>query len=114
VLVHAAAINFPDVLIAANRSQVLSASLSSTSGSEFAGVVAALGRGVAGPAKGHGRHGRRRGRHRARRCARFSAPMRWSIDTPHERPCSRLTAEALERNWSGRRLHEVWDCDLRG
>lgn len=51
VRVHAAAVNYPDVLIAANRYQV-SAPLPFTPGSEFAGVVAGLGPGVAGPAVG--------------------------------------------------------------
>src|SRR4051812_33506895 len=51
VRVHAAAINFPDVLIVADRYQV-SAPVPFTPGSEFAGVVAALGRGVAGPPVG--------------------------------------------------------------
>ncbi|TQM11364.1 NADPH:quinone oxidoreductase family protein [Pseudonocardia kunmingensis] len=51
VRVHAAAVNYPDVLIAANRYQV-SAPLPFTCGSEFAGVVAALGPGVSGPAVG--------------------------------------------------------------
>jgi NADPH2:quinone reductase len=51
VRVHAAAVNYPDVLIAANRYQV-SAPLPFTPGSEFAGVVTALGPGVSGPAVG--------------------------------------------------------------
>ncbi|MEV7038490.1 NADPH:quinone oxidoreductase family protein [Amycolatopsis sp. NPDC051061] len=51
VRVHAAAVNYPDVLIAANRYQV-SAPLPFTPGSEFAGVIAALGPGVSGPAVG--------------------------------------------------------------
>jgi NADPH2:quinone reductase len=51
VRVHAAAVNYPDVLIAANRYQV-SAPLPFTPGSEFAGVVTALGPGVTGPAVG--------------------------------------------------------------
>lgn len=51
VRVHAAAVNFPDVLIAANQYQV-SAPLPFTPGSEFAGVIAALGPGVTGPPVG--------------------------------------------------------------
>lgn len=51
VRVHAAAVNYPDVLIAANQYQV-SAHLPFTPGSEFAGVVTALGPGVSGPAVG--------------------------------------------------------------
>lgn len=51
VRVHAAAVNFPDVLILGDRYQ-LSAAPPFTPGSEFAGVVAALGAGVAGPAVG--------------------------------------------------------------
>ncbi|MER6796467.1 NADPH:quinone oxidoreductase family protein, partial [Amycolatopsis mediterranei] len=51
VRVHAAAVNYPDVLIAANHYQV-SAPLPFTPGSEFAGVVTALGAGVTGPAVG--------------------------------------------------------------
>jgi NADPH2:quinone reductase len=51
VRVHAAAVNYPDVLIAANRYQV-SAPLPFTPGSEFAGVVTALGPGVTGPVVG--------------------------------------------------------------
>jgi NADPH2:quinone reductase len=51
VRVHAAAINFPDVLIIADRYQV-SAPVPFVPGSEFAGVVAALGPGVGGPAVG--------------------------------------------------------------
>jgi len=51
VRVHSAALNFPDVLILADRYQV-SVSPPFTPGSEFAGVVAALGEGVAGPAVG--------------------------------------------------------------
>jgi NADPH2:quinone reductase len=47
VRVHAAAVNYPDVLIAANRYQV-SVPLPFTPGSEFAGVIAALGPGVSG------------------------------------------------------------------
>ncbi|MET8978815.1 NADPH:quinone oxidoreductase family protein [Streptomyces sp. NPDC004539] len=49
--VHAAAVNFPDVLLVAGRYQV-PAPPPFTPGSEFAGVVAALGPGVAGPAVG--------------------------------------------------------------
>ena len=45
VAVRAASVNFPDVLIAANRYQV-SAPLPLIPGSEFSGVVAALGAGV--------------------------------------------------------------------
>ncbi|MEU6352729.1 NADPH:quinone oxidoreductase family protein [Streptomyces sp. NPDC047072] len=51
VRVHAAAVNFPDVLIVANRYQV-PAPLPFTPGSEFAGTVAALGPGVTGPPVG--------------------------------------------------------------
>jgi NADPH2:quinone reductase len=51
VQVHAAAVNYPDVLIAANRYQV-TVDLPFTPGSEFAGVVIALGPGVSGPAVG--------------------------------------------------------------
>ncbi|MER5754559.1 NADPH:quinone oxidoreductase family protein [Streptomyces sp. NPDC002088] len=51
VRVHAAAVNYPDVLVAADRYQV-SAPLPFTPGSEFAGVVAALGEGVTGPPVG--------------------------------------------------------------
>ncbi|MFE7792776.1 NADPH:quinone oxidoreductase family protein [Streptomyces sp. NPDC057460] len=51
VRVHAAAVNYPDVLVAADRYQV-SAPLPFTPGSEFAGVVAALGEGVSGPPVG--------------------------------------------------------------
>jgi len=51
VRVHAAAINFPDVLIVADRYQV-SAPAPFTPGSEFAGVVEALGPGVDGPPVG--------------------------------------------------------------
>ncbi|WP_284742363.1 NADPH:quinone oxidoreductase family protein [Amycolatopsis sp. RTGN1] len=51
VRVHTAAVNYPDVLIAANRYQV-SAPLPFIPGSEFAGVVTALGPGVPGPAVG--------------------------------------------------------------
>ncbi|MFE6489065.1 NADPH:quinone oxidoreductase family protein, partial [Streptomyces sp. NPDC057757] len=51
VRVHAAAVNFPDVLIVANRYQV-PAPPPFTPGSEFAGVVAALGAGVTGPPVG--------------------------------------------------------------
>lgn len=51
VRVHAAAVNYPDVLIAANRYQI-SAPLPFTPGSEFAGVVAARGEGVSEPAVG--------------------------------------------------------------
>ncbi|MGW0585301.1 alcohol dehydrogenase catalytic domain-containing protein, partial [Streptomyces sp. NPDC002920] len=51
VRVHAAAVNFPDVLLVADRYQV-PAPLPFTPGSEFAGVVAALGEGVSGPAVG--------------------------------------------------------------
>lgn len=51
VRVHAAAVNFPDVLIVADRYQV-SAPLPFTPGSEFAGVVAELGPGVSGPPVG--------------------------------------------------------------
>ncbi len=45
--VHAAAVNYPDVLIVADRYQV-SAPLPFTPGSEFAGVVRAVGDGVTG------------------------------------------------------------------
>ncbi|MGW3650149.1 NADPH:quinone oxidoreductase family protein [Streptomyces sp. NPDC000878] len=51
VRVHAAAVNFPDVLLVADRYQV-PAPLPFTPGSEFAGVVAALGPGVSGPPVG--------------------------------------------------------------
>lgn len=51
VRVHAAAVNYPDVLIAANGYQ-LSVPLPFTPGSEFAGVVTALGPGVSGPVVG--------------------------------------------------------------
>jgi NADPH:quinone reductase len=51
VRVHAAAVNFPDVLILADRYQV-SAAPPFTPGSEFAGVVEALGPGPDGPAVG--------------------------------------------------------------
>ncbi|MGR3867739.1 NADPH:quinone oxidoreductase family protein [Streptomyces graminifolii] len=51
VRVHAAAVNFPDVLIAANSYQV-PAPLPFTPGSEFAGVVAESGPGVTGPPVG--------------------------------------------------------------
>jgi NADPH2:quinone reductase len=51
VRVRAAAVNFPDVLILADRYQV-SAPVPFTPGSEFAGVVEALGPGVGGPAAG--------------------------------------------------------------
>ncbi|WP_405538835.1 NADPH:quinone oxidoreductase family protein [Streptomyces sp. NBC_00075] len=51
VHVHAAAVNFPDVLLVADRYQV-PAPLPFTPGSEFAGVVAALGPGVTGPPVG--------------------------------------------------------------
>jgi NADPH2:quinone reductase len=51
VRVRAAAVNFPDVLIVADRYQV-SAPVPFTPGSEFAGVVTALGAGVRGPAVG--------------------------------------------------------------
>lgn len=51
VRVHAAAVNYPDVLIVADRYQV-HAPLPFTPGSEFAGVVAALGPGVSGPVVG--------------------------------------------------------------
>ena len=51
VRVHAAAINFPDVLIVADRYQV-SAPVPFVPGSEFAGVVEALGPGAAGPPVG--------------------------------------------------------------
>ncbi|MFI6338942.1 NADPH:quinone oxidoreductase family protein [Streptomyces sp. NPDC050535] len=51
VRVQAAAVNFPDVLIVANRYQV-PAPLPFTPGSEFAGFVAALGPGVTGPPVG--------------------------------------------------------------
>jgi NADPH2:quinone reductase len=51
VRVHAAAINFPDVLIVADRYQV-SAPVPFVPGSEFAGVVEALGPGVPGPPVG--------------------------------------------------------------
>ncbi|MET7680467.1 NADPH:quinone oxidoreductase family protein [Streptomyces sp. NPDC005423] len=51
VQVHAAAVNFPDVLIVADRYQV-PAALPFTPGSEFAGVVAGLGPGVSGPPVG--------------------------------------------------------------
>src|ERR1700736_4691384 len=46
VRVHAAAVNFPDVLIIANRYQV-SADLPFTPGSEFAGTITAVGADVA-------------------------------------------------------------------
>jgi NADPH2:quinone reductase len=45
--VHAAAVNYPDVLIVANRYQI-PARLPFTPGSELAGVVAAVGEGVSG------------------------------------------------------------------
>ncbi|MFD7205477.1 NADPH:quinone oxidoreductase family protein [Streptomyces sp. NPDC059893] len=51
VEVHAAAVNYPDVLVAADRYQI-SAPLPFTPGSEFAGVVAARGAGVSGPPEG--------------------------------------------------------------
>jgi NADPH2:quinone reductase len=51
VRVHAAAINFPDVLIVADRYQV-SAPVPFTPGSEFAGVVTGHGSGVVGPPVG--------------------------------------------------------------
>ncbi len=51
VRVHAAAVNFPDVLMVANRYQV-SLPLPFTPGSEFAGEIRALGPGVSGPAVG--------------------------------------------------------------
>ncbi|MFE2884154.1 NADPH:quinone oxidoreductase family protein [Streptomyces sp. NPDC059272] len=51
VRVHAAAVNFPDVLIAANSYQV-PVPLPFTPGSEFAGVVAESGPGVTGPPVG--------------------------------------------------------------
>ncbi|WP_406444479.1 NADPH:quinone oxidoreductase family protein [Streptomyces sp. NBC_00631] len=51
VRVHAAAVNYPDVLLVANRYQV-PAPLPFTPGSEFAGVVAALGPDVSGPGVG--------------------------------------------------------------
>jgi len=51
VAVHAAAVNFPDVLILANRYQV-SVPLPFSPGSEFAGVVAAVGPGVDSPRPG--------------------------------------------------------------
>ncbi|WP_416967974.1 NADPH:quinone oxidoreductase family protein [Streptomyces sp. 4F14] len=49
--VHAAAVNFPDVLLIADRYQV-PAPLPFTPGSEFAGVIAGLGAGVEGPPVG--------------------------------------------------------------
>jgi NADPH2:quinone reductase len=49
--VHAAAVNFPDLLFIANRYQV-SIPLPFTPGSEFAGVVASVGEGVTGVAPG--------------------------------------------------------------
>ncbi len=51
VEIRAASVNFPDVLIAANRYQV-SAPLPFTSGSEFAGVVREIGAGVSAVAVG--------------------------------------------------------------
>ncbi|MFJ9127761.1 NADPH:quinone oxidoreductase family protein [Streptomyces sp. NPDC102340] len=51
VQVHAAAVNYPDVLVAADRYQI-SAPLPFTPGSEFAGVVLAHGPGVSGPPVG--------------------------------------------------------------
>jgi NADPH2:quinone reductase len=51
VRVHAAAVNFPDVLIVADRYQA-SSPVPFTPGSEFAGVVTALGDGASGPAVG--------------------------------------------------------------
>src|SRR5206468_4591370 len=51
VQVAAAAVNFPDVLIVADRCQV-SAPAPFVPGSEFAGVVTAVGEGVAGAAVG--------------------------------------------------------------
>ncbi|MFI7667573.1 NADPH:quinone oxidoreductase family protein [Nocardia sp. NPDC049526] len=51
IRVHAAAVNYPDVLVIANRYQV-SAPLPFTPGSEFAGVITALGPGVTGPPVG--------------------------------------------------------------
>ncbi|MFK4100289.1 NADPH:quinone oxidoreductase family protein [Streptomyces sp. NPDC019531] len=51
VRVRAAAVNFPDVLLVANRYQV-PAPLPFTPGSEFAGVIEALGPGVEGPPVG--------------------------------------------------------------
>lgn len=51
VRVHAAAVNYPDVLIVADKYQV-SVPVPFTPGSEFAGVVSALGPGVSGPAVG--------------------------------------------------------------
>ncbi len=51
VEVRSAAVNFPDVLILANRYQA-SAPLPFTPGSEFAGVVRALGPGARGPVPG--------------------------------------------------------------
>ncbi|MET7473839.1 NADPH:quinone oxidoreductase family protein [Streptomyces sp. NPDC005648] len=51
VRVHAAAVNFPDVLLVADRYQV-SVPLPFTPGSEFAGTVTALGPGVTGPRVG--------------------------------------------------------------
>lgn len=52
VRVHAAAVNFPDVLLVADRYQV-HAPLPFTPGSEFAGVVAAQGPGTSGPRWAH-------------------------------------------------------------
>jgi NADPH2:quinone reductase len=51
VSVHAAAVNFPDVLLAANKYQI-SQPLPYTPGSEFAGVVLAVGDGVTEPSVG--------------------------------------------------------------
>jgi NADPH2:quinone reductase len=51
VQVHAASVNFPDVLLVANQYQI-SAPLPFVPGSEFAGVVAELGEGVDAPAVG--------------------------------------------------------------
>lgn len=51
IAIRAASVNFPDVLIAANRYQV-SAPLPLIPGSELSGVVAALGEGVSGLAVG--------------------------------------------------------------
>jgi NADPH2:quinone reductase len=51
VRIEAAALNYPDVLIAANRYQI-SMPVPFVPGSEFAGVVEAVGRGVTSRAAG--------------------------------------------------------------